>query len=106
MGYRTFCCKTITFALAITFLAGVPCRAATDPAAPDTQAIAQLELKASQANPREQCFLYAQLVQTMSEAAGRQMLNGESEQAAATLKKTEHYAQLIHLGLARDTKKL
>ena len=25
---------------------------------------------------------------------------------AATLKKTEHYAQLIHLGLARDTKKL
>ena len=34
------------------------------------------------------------------------MLNGDSDQAAATLKKTEHYAELIHQGLARDTKKL
>ena len=42
----------------------------------------------------------------MTEIAGKQMLNGEVDQASATLKKVEHYAELIHLGLARDTKRL
>jgi hypothetical protein len=42
----------------------------------------------------------------MTEIAGRQMLNGDVDQASATLKKVEHYAELIHLGLARDTKRL
>jgi hypothetical protein len=106
MGYSAHCCKTITIAIAITLFASVPGQAATDTTGPDPQAIAQLELKASHANPREQCYLYAQLVQTMADAAGHEMLNGDSDQAVATLKKTEHYAQLIHLGLARNTKRL
>jgi hypothetical protein len=73
---------------------------------PDAQALAQLELRAQQANPRDQCFLYTELVHTMTEIAGKQMLNGDVDQASATLKKVEHYAQLIHLGLAHDTKRL
>ena len=73
---------------------------------PDAQALAQLEIRAQQAGPRDQCFLYTELVHTMTEIAGKQMLNGDIDQASATLKKVEHYAQLIHLGLARDTKRL
>jgi hypothetical protein len=73
---------------------------------PDAQALSQLELRAEQANPRDQCFLYTELVHTMTEIAGKQMLNGEIDQASATLKKVEHYAQLIHLNLANDTKRL
>jgi len=73
---------------------------------PDPQALSRLETQAQQAKPRDQCFLYTELVHTMTEIAGRQMLNGDIEQASATLKKVEHYAQLIHLGLARDTKRL
>ena len=73
---------------------------------PDAQALSQLELRAEQANPRDQCFLYTELVHTMTEIAGRQMLNGDIDQASATLKKVEHYAQLIHLNLANDTKRL
>jgi hypothetical protein len=73
---------------------------------PDAQTLSRLELQAQEAKPREQCFLYTELVHTMTEIAGKQMLNGDVDQASATLKKVEHYAQLIHLGLAHDTKRL
>jgi hypothetical protein len=73
---------------------------------PDAQTLSRLELQAQEAKPREQCFLYTELVHTMTEIAGRQLLNGDIDQASATLKKVEHYALLIHLGLAHDTKRL
>lgn len=72
----------------------------------DAQAISQLELRAQQANPRDQCFLYTELVHTLTEVAGKQMLNGDIEQASATLKKVSQYAQLIHIDLADNTKRL
>jgi hypothetical protein len=110
-GRSSLLLPALFFVLPVVFLfsASSPCRAASGPGAsapPDPAAIAQLEEKASHANPREQCYLYTQLVQTMVEAAGHEMLDGDSEQATATLKQTEHYNQLIHLALARDTKRL
>jgi hypothetical protein len=71
----------------------------TDENTPEAQAISQLELRAQQANPRDQCFLYTELVNSMTEIAG-------IDEASATLKKVEHYAALIHLNLAKDTKRL
>jgi hypothetical protein len=70
------------------------------------QALAQLEERASQASPREQCFLYAQIVHTMTEQAGQQIADGDTEQAAATLQQVNHYARLIHLNLAHNAKRL
>lgn len=72
----------------------------------DAQALSALELRAQQANPRDQCFLYTELVHALTETAGRQMLQGDTDQASASLKKVEQYANLIHLGLATDTKRL
>lgn len=77
-----------------------------DDTLPTPDVLSQLEIRAQQANPREQCFLYTELVHTMTEIAGKQILNGDPDQASATLKKVEHYAQLIHIGLARDTRRL
>ncbi len=77
-----------------------------DEVLPDEGTLAQLELRAQQAQPREQCFLYTELVHTMTEIAGKQMRDGEVERASAMLKRTEHYAQLIHMGLANDSKRL
>ena len=73
---------------------------------PDSQTLSQLEIRAQQANPRDQCFLYTELVHTMTEMAAKQITDGDPEAATATLKQVEHYAQLIHLGLAQDTKRL
>lgn len=80
--------------------------AAINDSVPAPEFIAQLELKAAQAKPREQCFLYTELVHSMTQLAGKQFVDGDIEAASATLKKVEHYAQLIHMNLANDTKKL
>jgi hypothetical protein len=80
--------------------------AAFDENLPTAQAISQLELRAQQASPRDQCFLYAELVHTMTEIAGRQMLQGDVDQASATLKKVEQYASLMHLGITNNSKRV
>ena len=73
---------------------------------PDAQFVAQLEQRAQLAKPREQCFLYTELVHAMTELAGKELRDGEYDQASATLKHVEHYASMIHMGLADDTKRL
>jgi hypothetical protein len=73
---------------------------------PDSQTLTQLEIRAQQASPRDQCFLYTELVHTMTELAAKQIMDGNTDAASTTLKQVEHYAQLIHLGLANDTKRL
>ena len=87
-------------------LTAAPAFAAIDDTVPAPEFIAQLEARAASAKPREQCFLYAQLVHSMTQLAGKQFVDGDIEQASATLKKINHYAQLIHMDLANDTKKL
>jgi hypothetical protein len=92
---------------AITFSITLPCRAvATDETLPDPGTLAQMEAQALQAKPRDQCFLYTELVHKLTELAGHQMLAGDSSGADTTLHQVQHYAALIHLGLANNTKRL
>ena len=79
---------------------------AIDALAPDPATIAQLEQRAEQAKPKEQCFLYTELVHELTELAGQQLMEGDVDHASATLKGVEHYAELIHMGLANDTKRI
>jgi len=73
---------------------------------PDAQSIAALELKASQAQPKEQCFLYAELVHQMIEFSSAQYASGEIEKASATLKHVNSFAQKIHMMVANDERRL
>jgi hypothetical protein len=86
----------------------VPAHAASsaDEAIPTPDVLAQLELRAAQADPREQVFLYTQLVHTMTQKAGKEIADGDIDAAATTLKKVNQYATLIHANLARNAKKL
>jgi hypothetical protein len=95
-------------ALASTLALSLSARAASGAkdATPTAQALTDLAQRASQAKPREQCFLYTELVHEMTEQAGQQISDGDTEQAAVTLKQVNRYAHLIHLNLARDTKQL
>ena len=72
----------------------------------DPSAIAALETKASLAQPKEQCFLYAELVHQMTLLAGREYGDGKPEDASATLKSVRRYAEKIHLNVALDSKRL
>ena len=73
---------------------------------PDAQTIAALESKASQAQPREQCFLYAELVHEMIEFSSAQYAAGEIEKAAETLKRVNQFTAKIHVAVANDEKRL
>jgi hypothetical protein len=81
-------------------------RAADKAALLDEQQLVQLEQRAEQANPRDQCFLYTELVSAMTDLAGKQMKAGDPDRANATLKKVARYAQLIQSSLSRDAKRL
>jgi hypothetical protein len=72
----------------------------------DTQALIALENRAAVAAPREQCFLYAELVHSMTELATLQLQQGQPELASASLKLAQNYAAKIHMGLANDAKRL
>lgn len=78
----------------------------SDSKVPDQQSIEALEARASQAQPREQCFLYAQLVHQMTELSVKQYAEGNVEGASGLLKKIQLVAQKIHLSLANNDKRL
>lgn len=73
---------------------------------PNPQALLMLEAKAAQASPKEQCFLYAEIVHDMTEIAGQELSSGDFKHASETLKAVQTYAQKIHMGMAEDTRKL
>jgi hypothetical protein len=72
----------------------------------DSAALAQLEQRAQHAEARDQAYLYTELVQIYTQMAGKQMAAGDMDQATVTLKRVQHYAALVHAGVARDAKKL
>ena len=72
----------------------------------DQQTIDDLKAKALIAQPRDQCFLYAELVHQMTEVSLRQYSAGDGEKAAALLKQVQEFAHKIHLGMSDDNKRL
>jgi hypothetical protein len=68
-------------------------------------ALATLQAKADQAQPRDRCYLYAELVQ-MTDLAGHQFSSGDSGQASETLKLVQRYAEKIQIGVGDDSKRL
>jgi hypothetical protein len=97
--------------IALTVLLPAPLFLAThafgiDESIPNPQALAALEQRASLASPREQCFLYAELVHQRTEQAGREMSSGDLEKASASIQFVQKYAAKIHMGLADDSKRL
>lgn len=98
---------TVTILLAsLAFLPSAHALSAADDAMLDTAHLAQLELRAEHAGARERCYLYTELVHVYTEMAGKQIVAGDLENAGVTLKHVQHYAEMIHTGLARDTKRV
>ena len=69
-------------------------------------ALTTRQAKADQAQPRDRCFLYAELVSQMTDLAGQQFNSRDSGQASETLKLVRRYAEKIHMGVADDSQKL
>jgi hypothetical protein len=96
--------------LAVIFLLAVsviPARAASlDDKAIDQDSIDALQAKVLQAQPREQCFLYAELVHEMTEFSLRQYASGDEDKANVLMKQVQELAHKIHLSMSDDNKRL
>jgi hypothetical protein len=97
---------TILALPAILLTLNCACAFAIDERIADPEAMAALMARADQAQPKEQCFLYAEIVHQMTELAGQQLNSGDGDHASATLKLVQKYAEKIHMGVAEDAKKL
>jgi hypothetical protein len=82
------------------------CAAGIDDKTVDMQSIQALQARADQAQPREQCFLYAELVHQMTELSVRQYAAGDVDHATDLLKHIQELAKKIHLSLADNDKRL
>lgn len=106
MGFAIRCLRQTLCLLAVSACLSPAARAANPETILDDAALSQLETRALSAQPREQCFLYVELVHNLTEIAGKQLANGDSPSASATLKRIDLLAQKIHMSVARDTKRL
>jgi hypothetical protein len=101
---RTWIVVAASLALGISALP--VCAAAHGSDEPNQQSIDALEARANLAQPREQCFLYAQLVQQMTELSIRQYADGDFVKANLLLRHIQQITQKIHLSLANNDKRL
>lgn len=93
--------------LLIFCCAAIPLHAASSDEAPsEQQAIEALEMKADQAKPRDQCFLYAEIVHRMTDLSLRQYASGNFAKASALLRQIQQTSHKIHLSLSQDDKRL
>ena len=93
-------------ALLLLSLPNVRAFASSDNLALDAAGIADLENRADHAVPREQCFLYTELVEVYTNVAAKQLAAGEIEEASASLKRVQTFAERIHANLAKDSKRV
>jgi hypothetical protein len=69
-------------------------------------ALATLQTKAEQAQPRDRCFVYAELVSQMTDLARQEFNAGDSVQASETLELVQRYAEKIHNEVSNNSKQL
>lgn len=84
----------------------VPVCASSDEKIPDQQSINALEFKANHSQPREQVFIYAELVHQMTELSVRQYAAGDVNKAAELLHQVQGLTRKIHLSVAEDNKRM
>ena len=95
-----------TTVLAIAALAIPACASSPDNKAIDQQSIAALEARIPAAQPREQCFLYAELIHQMTEFSMKQYAAGDTDKATDLLKQIQNLTHKLHLSMAEKDKRL
>jgi len=87
-------------------LAALPATAKGPETVVDAAALIQLETQADNAKPREQCYLYTQLVAALMDTASRQVAAGEDEDAGKTVSRIAEVTAKLQRAADRDAKKL
>ena len=84
----------------------VPACAAPKDSTPTPEALAQLQQRAAQAKPSEQCFLYTELVHGLTQQAAAQIAADDTERATATIRQIDKVTPLIQHNLTHNSNRL
>ena len=102
---RALIAGSLCLLLLLTF--GSPARAhAMDEVILDDASLLRLEQQAANAQFKEQCYLYTEILHNLTEVAGKQLADGQDDQAAATFRHIDSIAAKVQLALAKDAKRL
>jgi hypothetical protein len=85
---------------------GPPARAKAPDTALNSAALIIMEQQADRAKPREQCYLYTQLVNALTDTASRQVAAGEDEDAGKTVGRIAEVTAKLQSAAERDARKL
>ncbi len=77
-----------------------------DEAVSTTSALTDMEIKAAQAEPRERCFLYTELLHEWTEFAGRSLAAGDTASAETAIQHADANAARLKETINRDSKRL
>ncbi len=95
------------FLVCLLALATLPARAnGPETTLMNAAMLVQMEDQADHAKPREQCYLYTQLIDLLTDTASRQVAAGLDEDAGKTVARIAEVAAKLQRTAARDTKKL
>jgi hypothetical protein len=104
---RTQVLSTVSTVIVVLATITVPACAASPDDKPITQdTIAALQTRISQAQPREQYFLYVELMHQMTEFSVQQYAAGNVEKANGLLNEVQLIAHKIHQSVGEDNKRL
>jgi hypothetical protein len=90
----------------VTFTVPAFASPSDDKAPVDQQSIAALEARIPSAQPREQCFLYAELIHQMTEYSMKHYAAGDTDKATDLLKQIQNLTHKLHLSMAGNDKRL
>ena len=72
----------------------------------DAVALTDLETQAANAEPRDRCYLYTELLHNWTELAGREIVAGNDDAARLAMGHADADAEKLKAALARDSKRL
>jgi hypothetical protein len=72
----------------------------------DAAALAELQQRAEHAQPRDQCYLYTEIVHDLTEVASRQMAAGEDDAAGSTILQVDVAAAKLQQASVADARRL
>lgn len=98
--------KRLTILVFLLAFALPACALSPDDKPANQQSIAALEARINQAPPREQCYLYAQLIHQMTEFSLHQYSAGDVQTASQLLKRVQAAAQSLHLSMKENDKRI
>lgn len=77
-----------------------------DEAPLDAATLQQMEQRAEAAQPRDQCYLFAEVLHGLTELAGREIAAGDDQDATTTLTQVDTVAQKMEKASAANAKRL